>query len=91
MTAEVYAMFKKTNPRVKKYEQKQKNPDNSDAKVAIEFCCSKEHRTALEEFVKSCNESSKDTAEIIESGETIQFKVVSVGYEFSDKIVRDFF
>ena len=92
MTAKVYDLLKAMKPRIVEYKQDTSGPDDPNARVIISFACPKEYAEDLEKFIKDCNEApDKDTAEIIRSSSTsIIFNVVS-DYDFSNKIVEDFF
>ena len=92
MTAKVYDLLKAMKPRIVEYKQGTSNPDDPNARVTITFACPEKRALDLEKFMKDCNEAQdKDTAKIIGSSDTsIIFKVVS-DYDFSNKIVKDFF
>lgn len=92
MTAKAYDLLKELKPRIVEYKQDTSGPDDPNARVIISFACPKECAEDLEKFIKDCNEApDKDTAEIIRSSNTsIIFNVVS-DYDFSNKIVKDFF
>ena len=83
MTAKVYQLFKKTNPRIRTYERDKKG------KVLIGAMCSIEHEKILEELTENVK---KETVEIVlKTEETIYFTVICNDYEFTDRIIKDFF
>jgi len=90
MTAKAYNLLKSLKPRIIKYNQKSSDPDDPNARVIIDFACLKKHEKDLEEFIKTCNESTDiDTAEIIGSSVTSIFFKVESDYFFSDNVIKD--
>ena len=83
MTARVYQLFKKTNPRIRVYER------DGKGRVLVGAVCSPEHKEAFGEFMRASEEDGVLVEKILESSENIFFTVTS-DLDFTDMLIKDF-
>ena len=83
MTARVYQLFKKTDPKIKLYER------DKNGKILLGVWCSPEHKENFEEFMRASKEEGVLVEKIAETDELIYFTVAS-DLDFADMLIRDF-
>ena len=83
MTAKLYQLFKKTDPKIRLYER------DKNGKVLLGIWCSPEHKENFEEFMRVSKEEGVLVEKIAETDELIYFTVLS-NLDFTDMLIRDF-